>query len=180
MSGALSPGTELERLGYMPSTREYKVAEVARLSVWLEGRRLGVGDICSARLEEFLAEWAAESTRARTLVAMSPLLEWLRGRGLCGDDPPPAAATPLDELLDRYRDWLVAERQLASRTIKRYEQLARLFLGERVSQGLGSAGVAGLDEEAVTTFLLAQAASGLSAQSLRGRVAELRQLVHGP
>ena len=52
--------TELERLGYTRSSREYKLAEVARLSAWLEKRGLGVGDICSARLQEFFVDLAAQ------------------------------------------------------------------------------------------------------------------------
>ncbi len=168
--------TELEDLGYTEGSREFKIAEAARLSDWLEAHGLGVADICLARLEEFLADWAVRSTRVPTLVAMGPLLVWLRGQGLCAAEPSPTV-TPLDELLECYHYWLVTERQLASRTIRRYEQLARLFLGERALLGFGPAGIDGLDEEAVTTFLLAQAASGLAAQSLQGRVAELRSLL---
>ena len=58
---------------------------------------------------------------------MRPLLAWLRRLGLAGDDPPPAPG-PLDELMGRYRHWMVTDRQLAARTIRRYEQGARLFL----------------------------------------------------
>ena len=101
--------TELDRLGYTLSSREFKLAEVARLSAWLEGRGLGVRDICSARLEEFLADLAVGSGRARTLVAMRPLLGWLRDGGLCGEDPPPVSG-PLDELIGRYRHWMVTDR----------------------------------------------------------------------
>lgn len=168
---------ELERLGYTPSSREFKLAEVARLSAWLQTRGLGASDICSARLEEFLADLAARSRRAPTLVAMRPLLAWVRGLGLCADDPPPLAPGPLDELMERYRHWLVTDRQLAPRTIGRYEQGARLFLDGRARQGGGPAGLEGLDQGAVTAFLLAEAARGLSAESLQGRVAELRSLL---
>lgn len=167
---------ELERLGYTLSSREYKLAEVARLSGWLERRGLGVADICSARLDEFLADRGAWSYRAPTRVAMRPFLAWLRVQGLCADDAPPPVSGPLDELMARYRHWLVTERQLAPRTISRYEHGARLFLGDRARQ-VGSGGVEGLDEDAVTRFLLAEAARGLSAESLQGRVAELRSLL---
>ncbi len=168
--------TELDRLGYTASSREFKLAEMARLSAWLERRGLGARDICSARLEEFLADLAARSRRAPTLVAMRPLLAWLRDRGLCGDDPPPASG-PLDELMERYRQWMVTVRQLAPRTIGRYEQGARLFLDGRARRGGGAAGVEGLGEEVVTAFLLGEASRGLSAKSLQGRVAELRSLL---
>lgn len=168
--------TELDRLGYRPSSREFKLAEVARLSAWLERRGLGVRDICSARLGEFLADLAGRSGRAPTLVAMRPLLGWLRAWDLCGDDLPPAPG-PLDELMERYRQWMVTDRQLAPRTIVRYEQGARLFLDSRARKGGGPTGVEGLGEAAVTTFLLAEASRGLSAKSLQGRVAELRSLL---
>lgn len=168
--------TELERLGYTASSREFKLAEMARLSAWLENGGLGVEDICSARLEEFLADLAARSRRAPTLVAMRPLLAWLRELGLVGDDPLPAGGF-LDELMERYRHWMVNDRQLASRTINRYEQGARVFLAGHLQAGGGRAGVEDLDQGAVTAFLLAEAARGLSSKSLQGRVAELRSLL---
>jgi len=48
---------ELERLGYTRSSREHKLAEVAWLSTWLDKRGLGVGDICSARLQSSSLTW---------------------------------------------------------------------------------------------------------------------------
>jgi site-specific recombinase XerD len=72
---------------------------------------------------------------------------------------------------------MVTDRQLAARTIRRYEQGARLFLESRARQGGNPAGVEGLSEQAVTAFLLAEASRGLSAKSLQGRVAELRSLL---
>jgi len=167
---------ELDRLGYTPSSREFKLAEVAKLSAWLESRGLGVGDICRARIEEFLSDLAAWPGRAPTLVAMRPLLAWLGRLGLARDDPPPAPG-PLDALMGRYRRWMVTDRQLAARTIRRYEQGARLFLKSQARQGGNPAGVEGLSEQAVTAFLLAEASRGLSAKSLQGRVAELRSLL---
>ena len=79
--------------------------------------------------------------------------------------------------MERYRHWMVTDRQLAARTIRRYEQGARLFLEARARQGGGPAGVEGLSEQAVTAFLLAEASRRLSAKSLQGRVAELRSLL---
>lgn len=167
---------ELDRLGYTPSSREFKLAEVAKLSAWLESRGLGAGDICRARIEEFLSDLAAGPGRVPTLVAMRPLLAWLGRLGLAADDPP-AAPGPLDALLGRYHRWMVTDRQLAARTIRRYEQGARLFLKSQARQGGNPAGVEGLSEQAVTAFLLAEASRGLSAKSLQGRVAELRSLL---
>jgi site-specific recombinase XerD len=107
---------------------------------------------------------------------MRPLLAWLGRLGLARDDPPPAPG-PLDALMGRYRHWMVTDRQLAARTIRRYEQGARLFLRSQARQGGNPAGVEGLSEQAVSAFLLAEASRGLSAKSLQGRVAELRSLL---
>ncbi len=95
---------------------------------------------------------------------------------MCGDDPAPTSS-PLDELMVRYRHWMVVDRQLASRTIKRYEKGARLFLGSRVCQRRGPVDLDGLREKEVTAFILVEASRGLSAGSLQGRVAELRSLL---
>ena len=56
---------ELERLGYTPSSGEFKLAEVAKLSAWLESRGLGAGDICRARVEEFLSWRCGRDARRR-------------------------------------------------------------------------------------------------------------------
>ena len=168
---------ELDRLGYTPSSREFKLAEMARLSIWLESRRLDASDLCSARVKEFLTDLAKCSGRAPTLVAMRPLLAWFREQGVCEGDPPPAPLPPLDQLMERYRCWMATDRQLAPRTISRYEQGARLFLDRGVQVDGSGDVVQGLTAETVTAFLLAEASRGLSAKSLQGRVAELRSLL---
>lgn len=167
---------ELERLGYTRSSREHKLAEVAWLSTWLDKRGLGVGDICSARLQEFFADLAAVPGRSRSAVAMRPLLTWLRQRDLCPDDPPPTSG-PLCELMKRYRHWMRTDRQLAPLTMRSYELGARVFLGGRVLQSRGDDGIEGLREQDVASFLLAEASRGLSAKSMQGRVAQLRSLL---
>jgi integrase/recombinase XerD len=167
---------ELDRLGYTPSSREFKLGEVARLSGWLGRQGLRVGDISPARVEEFLTDPVVWAHRAPKQVAMRPLLAWLRRQELCPDAEPAPAPGPLDELMVRYRRWLVTERQLAPRTIRRYEIGARLFLASRTAPP-GSAGVEGLGEDSVSRFLLAEAARGLAAGSLQGRVAELRSFL---
>src|SRR5260370_16227778 len=82
---------ELDQLGYTPSSREYKLAGVAKLSAWLQSQGLGVSDICTAQIQEFLADLAERERRAPTLVAIRPLLGWPRGHGLVAIDPPAAA-----------------------------------------------------------------------------------------
>ena len=56
---------ELDRLGYKTSSREFKLAEVAQLSAWLERKGLGTRDVCSARLEEFVMSPREENALRR-------------------------------------------------------------------------------------------------------------------
>lgn len=162
---------ELDRLGYTPASREYKVNQMANLSRWLEGEGLGVSDVDAVRVEAFLSSFGAKRKQAPTEWAMRPLLGWLRAQGVIGVAPA-AARGPLDDLIDDYRHWMAADRALAARTIGRYEQTARRFLearGVRVAERVTG--------EAVTAFLLAEVARGLAPGSLQGRVAELRSLL---
>jgi len=167
---------ELDRLGYRLNSRESKVNEMSRLSRWLEGRGLGVGDLDDVVAREFLADLGMGRRKQPTLMALGPLMGWLRGEGVINGPAAPRRG-PADELLDGYRWWMVTERGLAGRTIGRYEQTARQFLGGRARAAGGGTGAEGLDAAAVTGFLLAEARRGLSPGSLRGRVAELRSLL---
>ncbi len=166
---------ELDGLGYTPQSREYKINQMANLSRWLEGEGLEAGDLDAVRLGAFLTSFGASRKQAPTEWAMRPLLGWLRAQGVIGVAPP-AARGPLDDLMDAYRWWMAADRALAARTIGRYEQTARRFLGRCVEAG--DAPIAeGVTGEAVTAYLLAEVARGLAPGSLQGRVAELRSLL---
>ncbi len=167
---------ELDRLGYTPLSREYKLGQVARLSRWLDMQGLDAGDVDSARVQEFLAGLGTPFRRPPTLRAMRPLLDWLRRQGVVGVDPP-APRAALDDLIDRYSQWMATKRGLAARTMERYEETARRFLSGRAQDGGGPVGIEGLGGEAVTTFLLTEMSRGLARGSLQGRVAELRSLL---
>jgi integrase/recombinase XerD len=167
---------ELDRLGYRLNSRECKVNEMSRLSRWLGGRGLGAGDLDDEVAGAFLADFGKGRRKPPTLLALGPLMGWLRREGVIGGPAVPWRG-PADDLLDGYRRWMVAERGLAGRTAGRYEETARRFLGGRALAAGGGTGAEGLDAAAVTGFLLAEAGRGLSPGSLRGRVAELRSLL---
>lgn len=181
VAGPLAPfadgfRAELDRAGYRLNAREHKVNEMSRLSRWLEGRGLGAGDLDDELAGAFLADFGKGRRKQPTLLALAPLMGWLRGDGVIGGPAGPGRK-PEDDLLDGYRRWMQAERGLAARTIGRYEETARRFLGGRARAAGGGTGAEGLDAAAVTGFLLAEAGRGLSPGSLRGRVAELRSLL---
>lgn len=168
---------ELDRLGYTPFSREFKVNQVSRLSRWLDRRGLAAGDLDEDVAAAFLAELGKGRRKPPGMETLRPLLDWLRREGVIAG--PAADSGPADSqvggLLEGYRRWMAAERGLAARTIGRYEKTARRFLAARAAGG--GTGAEGLDAAAVTGFLLAEAGRGLCPGSLQGRVAELRSLL---
>lgn len=167
---------ELDRLGYTPLSREYKVNQMGRLNRWLAAQGLEAADLDRAQLATFLATLATSRRRPPTMAAMTPLLGFLHAQGVVALE----AADPrgqLDELLDDYRSWMIADRALADRTIGRYEATARRFLAERAAALGRGTGAEAVTAATVTAFLLAEVSRGLARGSLQGRVAELRSLL---
>ena len=177
--GRLGPFVEgyrsrLQMLGYPPSSAGNKLKELGQLGRWMAGQEIEAAQLSSTTVEEFLAAWRdTGSGRVPGARSFAPLLDYLRDEGVVAV-PEPAPATALDELIGRYRQWLIAERGLAPATVLRYEKLARRFLGQRARPGEPAA-VAGLSGAEVTAFLLAECAR-VSTGSAKGRVAELRAL----
>ncbi|QYB00300.1 tyrosine-type recombinase/integrase (plasmid) [Rhodococcus sp. USK10] len=103
---------------------------------------------------------------------LDPLLNYLEHVGVLVGAA--ATATPVEELVEHYRSWLVADRRLADATVVRYAKLARSFLSQRVTEDSGWVGsLTGAD---VVAFLLRESGR-LSVGSTKGRVAELRSLL---
>jgi site-specific recombinase XerD len=99
-------------------------------------------------------------------------LEYLGREGVLAVTTVPA--TPAEELVERYRRWLVDDRGLAVATVVRYVKLARAFLAWCSTGRVGGVGnLAGAD---VVAFLLAES-DRLSVGSVKGRVGELRSLL---
>jgi integrase/recombinase XerD len=144
VSGPLAPcaagfAAELRRAGYSPSAVRLRVWQLDGMSRWLEVRRLLPNELTAERAEEYLAARRARGYRS-----------WVSTRGLClpmgylrevGAVPAPAfgvAQGPVEELLARYRAYLLTERGLAKSTIEFYGRVAALFLRAHASpQRLG-------------------------------------------
>ncbi|MGH2698582.1 MAG: site-specific integrase, partial [Actinomycetota bacterium] len=154
VTGPLAPyaegfRAELIGQGYTPLSARNQLWVMAHLSRWLEGDQLEAAELTPARVREFLhtrrikgyTKWLSER-------GVAPLLSYLRGLGVT---PPPAETvveSPLQELLDAYRSYLVHERGLAETTVYRYQHIAHLFLAEQSDpvavdlESLGAAEVA--------------------------------------
>jgi site-specific recombinase XerD len=166
---------ELVSQGYRPSSIETLTTVLANLSRWMSAQGLEPSELTEARVEEFIAaRRVAGRRRFTSLRWLGPLLEFLR-RKAGVPSPPMSDLTPVDIVLTDYRAWLVRERNLASRTVGRYESTARQFLTERAAAAGGS-GVEGLSAGHVTAFLVREC-TRVSVGSAKGRAGELRSLL---
>ena len=94
---------------------------------------LDAAALTAAAVEEFLAaRRAAGHTTLRSPRALEPLLAYLRELGM-ELAPVVVAATPADELLERYRRYLLGERGLATETVRDYVDIVRPFLAGRLA-----------------------------------------------
>lgn len=164
----------LAGLGFTPDGVIRKLWELGRLSDWMVRSDLGPEDLTAARFAEFSALCAAGVERPVGYRTLGPLVGYLRDLGAVPEAL--VGATPVDELVDRYRSWMVEDRALAARTIDRYEATARRFLGVRASRRGGGCGAEDIAGSEVFKFLLAET-ERVSIGSAKGRVAELRCLL---
>jgi integrase len=143
------------------------------LSRWLDQEGLEPGEVSGARLDEYLrARRAAGCRRYLSERSLAPLLGFLRDRAVVPAAPAVGALEGLEGLLIAYHDWLVGERDLAAKTVLRYDGLARRFLEEAAGEG----GVEALSAADVTAFLVREC-SRYSVGSAKGRATELRSLL---
>ncbi|MCC6225412.1 MAG: tyrosine-type recombinase/integrase [Microthrixaceae bacterium] len=164
----------LAGLGYTPDGVVRKLWELGRLSDWMSRNGLCPGDLTGARFDEFSALCKAGLERPVGYRTLRPLVGYLRDMGAVPSEL--VGATPVDELVGRYRSWMVTERALAVRTVERYEATAQRFLTMRAARRGGGCGAENLAGSEVFEFLLAET-ERVSIGSAKGRVAELRCLL---
>jgi integrase/recombinase XerD len=142
--------TVLADAGYTPLSAANQVRLMRHLSIWLEAGDLEAADLAPVVVQDYLASRRADGyTCWLSLRGLSPLLTFLRGLGAAPGPAPQDLSGPLDELLERYRRYLVEERGLVPTTVRYYLMDARQFLavwvdacGSRLNK-LDAAGVTG-------------------------------------
>jgi len=163
----------LAGLGFTPDGVVRKLWELGRLSDWMIAQGFGADDLTADRVRTFSALCKQGPERPAGRRTLEPLLRHLRALDVVPAET--VGATPTDELVGRYRCWMLNDRALAERTIVRYEATARRFLAAR-AEGTGGCGAEALTGSEVTGFLLAEC-ERVSVGSAKGRVAELRSLL---
>lgn len=125
---------ELMRQGYAPSSALHQLQLAAHLDRWLEREEIALGDVT----EEILAGFLRHRIRCRyttyyTRRGLEPLLGYLRSAAVPRLTPPVVHATPADQLVREYADYLEQERGLAAATVLSYTRFARSFIATHCS-----------------------------------------------
>ena len=142
----LSNGFEedLQWQGYAPSTIWKHRKLLNDLIGWLQVQHLTMGDLSMAQVDRFLSDRRSTGARKlKTRKALGPILDHLRGLGLVPVAEAPVEDGPVGEILNRYRQFLTAERGLVPVTGLGYVNRLRPFLDRRLS-------AAGLDLGSLT------------------------------
>jgi site-specific recombinase XerD len=156
--GPLEPYVEgfaakLHRQGYTRNSAEQHICFIAQLDRWLLAESLELSGLSGVVVDRYLAERrAAGYVEYRSVQALQPLLDYLTPLGVL---PPPEAVRldPVEELLSRYRCYLLTERGLSPATVAGYVNVARPFVASRAGGELLD--LAGLTAADVIGFVLA-------------------------
>lgn len=139
--------------GYTRSSAEQHICFVAHLDRWLLAKGLGVAALNESTIEQYLSERrAAGYVLHLSRKAMRPLLEFLAPFGVL-PPAPPTRPDPVEDLLSRYRGYLLTERGLSPATVTGYVHLARPFLVSRLCGD--QLDLTGLSASDVVAFVLA-------------------------
>jgi site-specific recombinase XerD len=167
--------TELRARGYTEVSACHKLHLFAQLSLWLERMGLEPTELTDTEVCRFLrARRQAAPTGRWTERAAGPMLGYLRRLGVVPEPEVAPPEGPSEQLLERYRDYLVRERGLVATTVVRYLDVARSFLKGRMRpEGLDLASLGGAD---VTGFVLRESRV-LGSGSAKNMVSGLRSLL---
>jgi len=144
---------ELLEQGYTRNSAEQHVCFIAHLDRWLLAEGLGAEDLGSSTIERYLiGRRVAGYVEYRSVKAMRPLLAFLAPLGVLPAEKP-LPLDPVEELLSRYRGYLLAERGLTAATVVGYVHVARPFVASRARGD--QLDLAGLTAADVVEFVLA-------------------------
>jgi site-specific recombinase XerD len=126
----------LEQAGYTPLSSVVQVRLLAHVSRWLEAGHLGVADLSSDRVEEYLAfRRAAGRTGLLTARAMAPLLGFLAAEAVLPADEQPPPGSAVDVLVASFHRYLLTERGLTPSTASAYVRSAGRLLSSCAANG---------------------------------------------
>lgn len=167
--------TSLADAGYAPLSAANLVGVMRHFSAWLAACGLQASDVTTVVVEEYLGCRRADGYTAWLSVrGLAPLLNHLRERGVVPAPVLQGPSGPVDEVLERYRRYLVEERALVATTVRYYLADARRFLTAWVDARGSRLGM--LDAGSVTRFVVEECGRR-TIGSAKNLVAALRSLL---
>src|SRR6187549_1353337 len=106
----------LLRQGYSQSSASQHVCFIAHLDRWMQAEGVGLDGLSGSVIERYLAQRrAAGYVEYRSVKALRPLREYLAPLGVLPirQEVPP---DPVEQMLGRYRAWLLVERGVTPAT----------------------------------------------------------------
>ena len=165
---------QLLRQGYTRSSAEQHVCFIGHLDRWMSAEGVGLDGLSAPVIERYLEQRrAAGYVEYRSVKAVRPLLNYLAPLAVLPveeDDPPGL----VEELLARYRDYLIRERGLTAGTARGYLDFVRPFVAARARGDVLD--LAGITAAAVTDYVLS-ACRGRAVGSAKLIVCALRSLL---
>ena len=164
--------------GYAPGSVRLQMQLVAQLSRWLDGEGLTAAGLTEFEAERFVAARRARVKRLfRSRRALEPIIGYLDSLGVAPVSAP-VALSAVEELLERYRRYLLVERVLTVESARVYVTAIRPFV-ERFAVGdrIELDGVTAAD---VSAFVLAEAQrrQGTSICSVATALRSLLRFLH--
>ncbi len=158
--------------GYCSAAGGLKVRLVAKLSRWLQQRRIPLRGLNEAQIAKFLnARWKPLKRHVGDQSTMALLLRHLRQSNVV---PPPVAPTGDIDLLCRdYEGFLLSERGMMPSCVEKYLKAARRFMSDRFPSG--KIYLKRLQAKDVTDFIL-QDTSNRGRRSAQSMATMLRSL----
>lgn len=171
-----APGFAEELLGqgYARSSAAKHVCFIAHLDRWMAAEGVGLEGLSSSVIGRYLAQRRVAGYREyRSVEALRPLLDYLAPLGVL-PVASEVAPGPVEELLGRFREYLLGERGLTPGTVRGYVDGVRPFVVTRLrGEVLDLAGITAGD---VTGFVLA-ACPGRAAGTAKLIVCALRSVL---
>lgn len=127
---------ELVRLGYSRTGGRQQMRLFVSLSGWLDDAGLSVDDLDGVAIEAFLDARRAEREKLWSVRLLAPLMGLLQASGRAWSIPATPVG-PFQVVIDDFGRYLKSERGLAVGTIVAYVRVAREFLDNVDSAGLG-------------------------------------------
>jgi integrase/recombinase XerD len=164
---------ELLRSGYTRTSASQHICFIAHLDRWMLAQGVELIGLSGPVMARYLAQRrAAGYVEYRSMKALQPLLAFLAPVDVLPTKVEPA--TPVEELLAGYRDYLITERALTPGTARCYVNCLRPFVATRLrGDALELAGITAAD---VTGFVLS-ACPGRAVGSAKLIVCALRSLL---